>query len=462
MRILQISRHHWHYAVGGTEVYLRDLVNTLRQRGHVIPVLTFQGSAEYPRDEDAGSSVIPPIDEIGEPDFRRVAAQFLDASRPQVGHFHSLKWEELVVAEELQKRGIPYVLTYHHPGFSCYRGNLLRWGTDICDGKVNVLKCASCRIASRTKLPKAIAYVVASAIGVTSPALRLALSRGLHANLDYWASTSESTRILHGVLGGCDTVLACAQWTLDVLRLNGVQDCRVRLVPQGLGDRSRSVVAQRARSERKTVNVGFVGRICREKGLDVLVGAMRRVPHRNLRLLVVGWDSDPRNPLEPLLRESARGDHRIRFLGKLTPTQTSEIYTEFDYLAVPSTWLETGPLVVWEALSHGVPVLASARIGHPALLDEGRGLLVEPHSVKRWSEVLTAAAEGVLQLAVKPGTKLRTMDDVALECEALYRSIPGLVAWSLPTTLGAPDDAEKEERNAQSERYCVPQTRGGS
>ncbi len=424
MRILQVSRHHWSYAVGGTEAYLRDLVVALRERGHDVPILTFQARSTPSIEDDPASRALPLVDEIGEARFRMLASGYLDKSTPTVAHFHSVNQEELVVAEELRRRRIPCVATYHQPGLSCHRGDLLRWGTEICDGRIEIMKCAACRVASRTGMPRIAAYATAAAIGAASPLLRAALPRAQHAKVDYWASTSARARLVRAFFGHCARVIACADWSVDVLRRTGVDGSRLQTIAQGLPRGTDATVSSRPASGRSTVTVGFVGRICREKGIDVLVAAMRRVPHANLRLVVVGWDSDPRHPIEPLLRELSRGDGRIQFLGRLSPARARETYAEFDFVAVPSTWLETGPLVVWEALSHGVPVLASARIGHPALLDGGRGMIVEPHSVERWAAVLTEAAEGRLRLAVPPGTSLRTMDDVAEECEAIYASFP--------------------------------------
>lgn len=53
----------------------------------------------------------------------------------------------------------------------------------------------------------------------------------------------------------------------------------------------------------------------------------------------------------------------ISFLGVLTPEDVANmIYDWADVLLVTSSW-ETGPIVIWEAMSHGVPVVTSEYVG---------------------------------------------------------------------------------------------------
>jgi glycosyltransferase involved in cell wall biosynthesis len=426
-RVLQVSRHHWLFSTGGTEYYLRDLVAVLSQRGYEIPVLTFQSPGGATRDSgSAPPRVLRLIEGEKDEEFRRLVSSYLDECRPTLAHFHSLHAEEAVVADELRKRGIPYVFTYHQPGVSCFRGDLLRWGTQACDGKVEVLKCASCRVHNRLGLPRAMSVLAAGLIGAASPLLKETLPSEAWGKVDYWTSTRIFAGMVADFLGHCERAIACAHWSIQVLRRNGVPQDRITFMPQGLPLRFDARPAARKMGWREDVTVGFVGRICKEKGPDVLVRAMRRVANPNLRLSIVGGDSDARHPLESKLQELSRGDPRIRFLGRQPPDRLLAIYADFDFLAVPSTWFESGPLVVWEALSQGLPVLASARIGHPQLLEEGRGLVVEPHTVERWAEVLEQASDRSLNLGVARDVELRSMRDVADEMAALYAETAAL------------------------------------
>ena len=53
--------------------------------------------------------------------------------------------------------------------------------------------------------------------------------------------------------------------------------------------------------------------------------------------------------------------------------------SRIDVLAVPSQWLETGPLVVLEAFAAGTPVIGSDLGGIRELVSDGRDGLLVPH-----------------------------------------------------------------------------------
>ena len=71
-------------------------------------------------------------------------------------------------------------------------------------------------------------------------------------------------------------------------------------------------------------------------------------------------------PAEPALREQLAFSglsEFVRFLGVLSYTDLVEqVYRSADILLVTSLW-ETGPIVIWEAMAHGMAVVTSAYIG---------------------------------------------------------------------------------------------------
>ena len=278
MRALQISAHHWLFSMGGSELYLRDYVTVLEERGLDVPVLTF-----LPRDRAKGGDepdaphVLPLVADVGVEALREGVSAYVNACRPALAHFHSLHQEEALVAEELHRRRIPYLFTYHQPGASCPLGTLLRWGREPCDGRVEVPRCAACRVNNRTGLPALPSEAAANVIRAASPLLQRASAIRLAAKIDYWGSTTAFARMLNAFLRHCGTVVACSEWGVDVLRRNGVEVGRIALVPQGLPLAFEAASARDPGRRRSTTHVGVVGRISPEKGLELLVRAVRLV-----------------------------------------------------------------------------------------------------------------------------------------------------------------------------------------
>jgi glycosyltransferase involved in cell wall biosynthesis len=81
----------------------------------------------------------------------------------------------------------------------------------------------------------------------------------------------------------------------------------------------------------------------------------------NYEMLIAGG-----GPSEPALRARLQAlidAERVRFLGVLDyPTLVDRVYKQADILLVTSSW-ETGPIVAWEAMAHGLTVVTSRYIG---------------------------------------------------------------------------------------------------
>lgn len=116
--------------------------------------------------------------------------------------------------------------------------------------------------------------------------------------------------------------------------------------------------------------VAFSGRMMPEKGVDVLLEAARRLPDVPFRLAGDGSILDELKAVAP---------PNVQFMGRLGPKEMAAFYREARFLVVPSKWFEGCPLVVSEAMSHGLPVVASRIGGLPEFVEEGTtGYLFEP------------------------------------------------------------------------------------
>jgi len=103
------------------------------------------------------------------------------------------------------------------------------------------------------------------------------------------------------------------------------------------------------------------------------------------------------------------------------------VLSAYDFVAVPSRWLETGPLVVLEAFAAGVPIIGSRLGGIAELVRDGMdGILIEADSVGAWSATLQRLCDDrALVERLRWNIRYpRTMDDVADDMIALYHRLP--------------------------------------
>jgi glycosyltransferase involved in cell wall biosynthesis len=173
----------------------------------------------------------------------------------------------------------------------------------------------------------------------------------------------------------------------------------------------------------------FVGVLRRGKGLDVLLDALARATTAP-PLCVVG-DGPERAALETQARELGIAD-RVRFVGEVA--DPSPYYARARLFVFPS-WAEGLSNALLEAMSYGLPVVATRIGGNVDVVEDGvTGLLVEPGRPAD----LAAALEHVLRdesLAQRLGAGARaviraeyTLERTAERYLQLYRSALGATA----------------------------------
>jgi glycosyltransferase involved in cell wall biosynthesis len=153
-----------------------------------------------------------------------------------------------------------------------------------------------------------------------------------------------------------------------------------------------------------------------------------RMAGEEARLRIVGWEPDRADlPYARRLQQLAQADSRIELVPKKSFADTLAEYQRLSLLAIPSVWMETGPLTLLEALALGVPVFGSNRLGQLNLLRK-HGRIVEPNTPAGWQVALSGALEefrngkwGAHQEHIRNTMKLRTMADVTAEMAAHYQ-----------------------------------------
>lgn len=123
------------------------------------------------------------------------------------------------------------------------------------------------------------------------------------------------------------------------------------------------------------VRLLFVGRHDPQKGLDILLDAMKRTDRRRVVLDVVGGAQISASRFE------GDGHSPVHFTGWLDREEVFRRIAAADAIVMPSRWEGFG-LVAIEAFRAGVPVLASTRGALPEIITHGEtGYMFEPDAV---------------------------------------------------------------------------------
>ncbi len=131
------------------------------------------------------------------------------------------------------------------------------------------------------------------------------------------------------------------------------------------------------------INILFVGRMERRKGLDYLIRAYEKLKKEipQIRLIVVGPGKLLRKRYERLVRN--RGIADIEFEGRVSYEDLPRYYKTADIYCSPATGQESFGIVLLESMAIGKPVIASRIEGYRRVVTHNHdGLLVPPKNVK--------------------------------------------------------------------------------
>jgi glycosyltransferase involved in cell wall biosynthesis len=194
-------------------------------------------------------------------------------------------------------------------------------------------------------------------------------------------------------------IFAVSQAMKQVLQALGVETDKIAVVPNGIDLRQfQPTEPEEARRRLKHVNFRFgervvlyCGRLSHEKGILFLIRALQLVKerYRPIRLLIVG-----EGPLKAQVRSLCQElglEENVTMLGELQHDAVTTVMSASDLLCAPSI-REGWPNVVVEALSCGVPVVASKVGGVPEILNSPvYGRMVPPGDPRLLADTLWEA-----------------------------------------------------------------------
>jgi glycosyltransferase involved in cell wall biosynthesis len=171
-------------------------------------------------------------------------------------------------------------------------------------------------------------------------------------------------------------------------------------------------------------HVGWVGRLGREKGADVLLDALALAPDLPLVASIVGAGRE-----EAALRAQAEAlgvADRVRWHGLIG--EAGPLFSAFDAFVLSSR-TEGTPIALFEAMEAGVPVVATAVGGVPDVVSPAEALLVPPEDPARLAEALRAVRGDPAAAAARAraaATRLREVfgaDPWLDRYEEIYRQV---------------------------------------
>jgi glycosyltransferase involved in cell wall biosynthesis len=121
-------------------------------------------------------------------------------------------------------------------------------------------------------------------------------------------------------------------------------------------------------SGRGTVNILFVGRLSKNKGLENIIKAVKELNEDKVILNIAGCGEEYEFLKALIIKSNVQ--HKVNLLGRVIGKSLVELYQNSDMLIMNSV-TEGTPMVILEAFSAGIPVIATPAGNIPKLINEG-------------------------------------------------------------------------------------------
>lgn len=186
---------------------------------------------------------------------------------------------------------------------------------------------------------------------------------------------------------------------------------------------NRAALRDQLNLPRDAIILGCFGRIRAQKGVDLLVtAACTLMPSRpHLRVIFTGRVTDDNRAFHAaqLARLTAAGvADRVQFLGELPWAEVVRHYQALDLFVAPARWEGFG-LTPLEAMSCGVPVVASRVGAFDSVLTTETGTLVPPDDAAALTQALADWVDDpARRTAASPAARAHVLANHPIEGEA--------------------------------------------
>lgn len=302
---------------------------------------------------------------------------------------------------EMVSRRLPFPLRY---GQVALRGARAARGSDVVYATATYAAAAAASVAARRPLVTKL---------VSDPAYERARRYGLFAGTleEFQQASAAPVRALKAArtraLRSARTIVVPSAYLAEIAGGWGLGPDRI-VVLSNPAPPPREVEPERLEPD----TFVFVGRLTQQKALGVAIDAIVQVPRA--RLVIVG-DGPERAELERAAAASGAAD-RIRFLGLRSRDEALRIVAGAAAALLSSDW-ENLPHAAVEALSVGVPVVATAVGGVPEVVHDGENGLLVPAGRP---DELAAAVRRVLD---EPELRARLAAAAKPSVEAISRDV---------------------------------------
>lgn len=210
-----------------------------------------------------------------------------------------------------------------------------------------------------------------------------AVERGLrvlwveHDRVGRWLSSNPWLPMLRSASKGA-TIVTVSELSRNIyVEQLGFASERVVAIGNGVDPQHLAGGETSPRPERTALHVGTVARLSHDKGVDLLLEAVRDLPDVTLDIMATGENRSDETAVRSLAAQINEDRERVRFIPS-SSTGIGAFYQSLDVFVLPSREHDPCPLAPAEALWMGTPVILTDACGTAGYLKQEEEALIVP------------------------------------------------------------------------------------
>lgn len=354
MKIAIISEYNSLSSIGGTENYIDFLINGLSQKGHEVLLITLgKISNNQLKHIEIENQTGYQLFEVKKQDFSKdeITQKVISYTwneiypvlrnfTPEIIHVHTLSTFFNIKHIEICKNFFnTIVMTSHIPGHFCPTGNMIKYGNKPCNGKLNY-SCNLCLVKSDSK----------------------------EFFSTFWRNKMKIKLNLIQKLKKLNIHIICvSNWQKNQLILNEYDSNKISVIRQIYVSKNKEKpgnIIKNKRFEDGKITIGYLGRLSKEKGTEMLLKAIEKYKNHSTISFKIAIPSNTKVFELEKFKSMVTGYNNVEVDLTVNDKNKSQYFSKIDILYIPSYCIETGPIVLLEAVYNQKLVLAP-NIGGP-------------------------------------------------------------------------------------------------
>ena len=339
MRILLL---HNHYGSHSGESTVLDVHHALLEK-HGHEIIRYTRSSVELGDKKSGMAKAF-FTALYNPHSIREVREIIRRHDPDIVHIHNMyPLLSPSVLPEIKRMGIPVIMTVHNYRLICPNG-LFYNKEGICERCSNGREWNCVLMNCEENMLKSIGYGLRNAYA----------------------------RLLGYYLQNVDAYLCLTDFQKNKLVKNGYPEARCHVLPNFMDENHMLSCGDDHSGRRERKGFLFIGRLNRQKGIDVIVDAARQCP--DIKFMLAG-------SVDASFIDTASLPSNVKWLGVIGEERKNEELQSARALLFASRSYEGFPMVFLEAMQQCLPVVAPDMAGYPEIVRNGvNGELFPPEN----------------------------------------------------------------------------------